>query len=196
MYLNTRSIKAMGIYGGIIVSFLCAGVAAWVIARYGQYYKLVDYPSARSSHSQPVPKGGGSGIVLGFMTVALLLGLKLLWWLPAVMIGLLGLVADRTEIAPRARLFLQLLLSLLFLYNFSAKPVNFTLTVLLAVFWSIYLVGTTNIYNFMDGINGIAAITGAIGFLLLGCFTQARSVNEKLPLLLFAVAAACLGFLP
>jgi Fuc2NAc and GlcNAc transferase len=186
----------MGNYRVLLISFFWAGIAAWVIARYGQRYKLVDYPSARSSHSQPVPKGAGSGIVLGFLTVALFLGVNILWWLPAVMIGLLGLVADRIEIAPRFRLFFQLLLALLFLLNITTWPVSFTLTMALVLLLLIYIVGTTNIYNFMDGINGIAAVTGVIGFFFLGCFALASGADEKLSKLLFAVAAACLGFLP
>ncbi len=183
-------------YSVILISFLCAVIAAWVIARHGQHYKLVDYPSARSSHSQPVPKGGGSGIVLGFLMSALFMGVNILWWLPAVMIGLLGLVADRKELAPWIRLFFQFALTLLFLLKETTWNMNFALIAVLVLLLSIYIVGTINVYNFMDGINGIAALTGAISFFFMGCFAMTNGANIKLPSLLFAVVAACLGFLP
>jgi Fuc2NAc and GlcNAc transferase len=180
----------------LLSNLFIAAIISILIMKYGHYLRLVDYPQERSSHFQPVPKGGGSGIVLGFLITALFLDVNILWWLPAVMIGLLGLVADIKEIAPSIRLFFQFVLTLLFLLNFTACPVSFILTAMLVLLLLIYIVGTTNIYNFMDGINGIAAVTGAIGFFSLGCFALISCANEKLPLLLFTVATACLGFLP
>lgn len=45
---------------------------------------------------------------------------------------------------------------------------------------SIYIVATANYYNFMDGINGIAAITGVVGFGLLSFYAFYTVKNPKL----------------
>ncbi|MDD5131470.1 MAG: glycosyltransferase family 4 protein [bacterium] len=179
-----------------IASWLCGMGMAVVIAHNGEKMGLVDYPNDRSSHDQPIPKGAGSGIALGFLVTALLINMNILFCLPAMLIGLLGMISDRREIAPGKRLVFQLLLALLFMTNFNAWPANFTLTIMLFLLLSVYIVGTTNIYNFMDGINGIAAITGIISFSFLGYFAWSKGADDKLLLILYSVVVACLGFLP
>ncbi len=134
--------------------------------------------------------------MLGYLTVSLLLGMRIWWWLPPALIGLLGLWADRMEIAPRIRLVFQFALAYLFLLNVQTWPSVISWSIALDLLLMTYIVGTANIYNFMDGINGIAAIIGSISFLLLGSFALFSGVGTRLSLLLFAVAAACLGFLP
>jgi Fuc2NAc and GlcNAc transferase len=100
------------------------------------------------------------------------------------------------EIKPWIRLFFQFALAFLFLFNIKSWPPSVSWSIALTVLLTVYIVGTANMYNFMDGINGIAAITGAIGFFLLGGFSLSSGAGAKLPLLLFTVAVACLGFLP
>ena len=64
------------------------------------------------------------------------------------------------------------------------------------------MIGTANLYNFMDGINGIAGFSGVIGFGLLGVYTLYRPVHDvftfqtPLSLLSICIALACLGYLP
>jgi Fuc2NAc and GlcNAc transferase len=65
----------------------------------------------------------------------------------------------------------------------------------IAIFIVFYIVGTANFYNFMDGINGIAAITGIIGFGLLA-FVASSIGNELIRDLSICIALACIGFLP
>ena len=58
------------------------------------------------------------------------------------------------------------------------------------------MVATTNYYNFMDGINGLAGISGIVAFGLLAIY--ANSVNAPSNLIIFniCIALCCLGFLP
>jgi Fuc2NAc and GlcNAc transferase len=75
-------------------------------------------------------------------------------------------------------------------------PVGGFPSVLLFIFWTVYLVGTANIYNFMDGINGMAGIAGACGLALLSWFIYSLVGASPYFYLTVGVALACLGFLP
>lgn len=59
-----------------LVVLLFSFVATWGLRRYALATKLMDVPNARSSHSQPTPRGGGVAIVLVFLAA-------LVWMLSA-----------------------------------------------------------------------------------------------------------------
>jgi UDP-N-acetylmuramyl pentapeptide phosphotransferase/UDP-N-acetylglucosamine-1-phosphate transferase len=156
---------------------------------------LLDIPNARSSHDQPVPRGGGIAIVSTW-----LLGMCSTWALryplPALgimapdgfvlataggmfMLALLGFLDDRRNLNPYVKLAVQLAVTGGALWLSGLRVAHLGLPFgeaqdlgaagwLLAVVW---LVGFTNIFNFMDGINGLAfmqlTLAGA-AFCLMG----------------------------
>jgi len=61
---------------------------------------------------------------------------------------------------------------------------------------AIFIVGTANFYNFMDGINGIAAITGIVVFGLFAIYMTFASIDRPFIQLSICIALSCLGFLP
>lgn len=150
-----------------------------------------DQPNARSSHQIPTPRGGGLAFVLCFMT-AIGLGylydlmstrLCLTFWVAGGGIALLGGLDDQYGLAAGVRFFVQLLLSLLAVWGLEiSDPIYMVFAVL-------YLTWMTNLFNFMDGINGLAAMEAifvAAGMLLLA--------DPQLNLILAALAAALMGF--
>src|SRR3972149_8133386 len=64
------------------------------------------------------------------------------------------------------------------------------------VFWIVFITGTANLYNFMDGINGIAGFTGVIGFGLIAYFSYYILNDYNLLLMSLILTAVCIGFLP
>lgn len=180
----------------LLTNIVIAAMISLLIIKYGHYLGLVDYPQERSSHFQPVPKGGALGILTAFLITALFLHTKINIWAPAVAIGLVGFWSDQTEVSPKIRLFIQLLLALLFLFVLPEPILGVAFSILILLFLALYIVGTTNFYNFMDGINGISAITGIIAFSLLGYFSVKINTDIRITLLLFSLGFACLGFLP
>ena len=179
----------------IVGSTLLSLSGAWIVARRGRRFGLVDIPTERSSHRRATPKGGGIGIAAGVVFTAILAGAPVWSWAPALGISLLGLAADRFEIAPGLRLLVEFLLSG-FLVSFigvswggGSNPMGL---ILLAVF----IVGTTNFFNFMDGIDGIAALTGVVGFGLLAFSTASGGADPFYTWLAIGTAMACAGFLP
>lgn len=183
---------------------LAAAVGTLAIRRYAERH-LLDVPNSRSSHALPTPRGGGLAIVLSFLAgcvylfqqdaIALPYTLALAGGLPVAIIGFLD---DHGHVAARWRLLVHLaaatwaVLSLggfeYFDYGGTRYPLG-GFGRLLAVFFLVWLV---NLFNFMDGIDGIAggetiALCLGVG-LLLGI-----DAPELSPWLLLASASA--GFL-
>jgi len=176
--------------------FLFGVSGAWVVAHSGHQFGLSDIPNERSSHSKPTPKGGGIGLLAGFIFCSLYTGVSHLFWIPAVCISILGLFADRFEISPQTRLFVQFVAAIIIVTGTEPMSVGLVKEIILIIFFTIYVVGTSNYYNFMDGINGIAGITGMIGFGLLSHFAVVESANPQIVILCVCMSLACLGFLP
>ncbi len=180
----------------IVFSLITGALGAMTIKRYGAGLGLTDHPNERSSHRRPVPRGGGIGISAAFALSGLLLGVPYAFLIPACLISLVSLWDDRSDIAPRIRLIVQLILSLavaLWIFFTRGWPSS---GLFLVIFSTLFIAGTANCYNFMDGINGIAATTGVVGFGLLFFYGNQGGGDPRFVTLSLVLSAACLGFLP
>lgn len=154
------------------LAFLGAFVLTGVLRRYALAKSLMDIPNARSSHSTPTPRGGGVAIVLSMLLLMPVLFFRhdmSLAVLAACMgsgglIALIGFMDDHGHIAPLWRLlghFSAAAWALGWLGHFSSVQL-LGLHVYLGWFGyvvaALYLVWMLNLYNFMDGIDGIASV--------------------------------------
>ena len=146
--------------------------------------ELLDHPNDRSSHTTPTPKGGGLAIMLSFYTVLVLLFVNkeidsglffaLLSGLPILAISLID---DIYPLSSKLRFGVQLFSSASALYFlggvssfnfglFSLQGSWLNLIALIGIIW------ITNLYNFLDGIDGYAAsealFIGMAAYLLFG----------------------------
>lgn len=155
-----------------VVAFGVAGMVTWLVARNAPRLGLLDVPNERSSHQQSTPRGGGLGIVAGVAAGLLVLlaagvhpgrDLGILLAGMAV-IAVVGLVDDLRSIRARYRLAAQLAVAIavvLLLGGVERFPLPPPLDV--PIGWlgvplaAVWLVGVVNFYNFMDGIDGLAA---------------------------------------
>lgn len=189
-----------------------AGLSA-AICRAVIRLRILDVPNQRSSHAIPVPNGGGIGIVVatlfGVPAVAALVPDRLpgAAMVAAVAVAALGLAAvgladDLRRVASfRAKLLAQLAAAALVIGAGlvvervtlpGLGPVELGLWAYpLTLFW---LVGLTNAFNFMDGLDGVAGGTAfvvAVAFAIIG-----HLAGAALPALLaMVIAAATAGFL-
>ena len=168
---------------------------------------IFDHPVERSSHARPVPKGCGVAVtavlLLGWLDLALA-GLAppetLLACCLAFALAALSWFNDVTDLPAALRLAVHLLIAAVGLLalpdrghvfqGLLPEDLDQAATVLL---WAWFM----NLFNFMDGIDGITAVeTSAIGFGLafVGALTGIASGGYLL--LVVALAAAALGFLP
>lgn len=168
----------------------------------------MDIPNARSSHSAPTPRGGGLAIVISYLLGLPVLGLMdILSWCSisallgaGILVALVGFLDDQGHIAARWRLIAHFCAAAWILAWFGGVFPLALFGTTFAVGWvetglaAIYLVWLLNLYNFMDGIDGIASVEaicvcagGALLYILSGYPALAA-----VPLLL---AASVAGFL-
>jgi UDP-N-acetylmuramyl pentapeptide phosphotransferase/UDP-N-acetylglucosamine-1-phosphate transferase len=159
-------------------------------SRFGN--KIQDIPNERSLHSKPIPRSGGVGLMAGVLAGWLLMADALTWWLllPLVILFLVSLLDDMRGLPVRQRLPAQFVAAAILV----AGSGLFANTIVVALVVLLFTVWMTNLYNFMDGSNGLAGGMALFGFgfygiaaLLAGDGTQA--------MLNFTIGAAALGFL-
>jgi Fuc2NAc and GlcNAc transferase len=191
---------------------LAVFVISWgltlILRRYALAKSLMDIPNERSSHSVPTPRGGGVAIVVSFLLALLILrGLDLmslatLYGLlgSGLLVALIGFADDHGHIAARWRLLGHFAASIWALYWLGGAPsvTLFGATVDLGwignILFVLYLVWMLNLYNFMDGIDGLAsaeAISVCLGMFLVYWF----GANLELAWGPLALVAAVAGFL-
>ncbi|OCW24925.1 glycosyltransferase family 4 protein [Pseudomonas sp. S3E12] len=183
-------------------------VLTWFLRRYALSRSLIDIPNTRSSHSIPTPRGGGVAIVVSFLVmlpVFFINGMALpsvIWALlgGGVAVAILGFLDDHGHIAARWRLLGHFSAALWAIFWIDGLPAITFPGGMINLSWFgnvaavFYLVWLLNLYNFMDGIDGLASVEamcvclGACLVYLLGGY----SMLIWLPLLL---SMAVLGFL-
>ena len=183
----------------ITIYILSLGLGAFgavVIRRYGEWAGLMDLPGGRSSHSTPTPKGGGIGILASFVLVSLVIGMPNVFWLAGGVVSLVGLYGDRIHLSPKFRLIVQFGVAVILLTGMTFCQGNPWVRLVLLFPTAVFIVGTANFYNFMDGINGLAALTGVLAFGLLACHLLLNGSDGALTPFAVSISLACLGFLP
>jgi UDP-N-acetylmuramyl pentapeptide phosphotransferase/UDP-N-acetylglucosamine-1-phosphate transferase len=167
---------------------------------------LLDHPNDRSSHSVPTPRGAGLALLpvllLAWLAASLLAPdapPRVLWILGgALFLGLVGWRDDLKSLPASLRLLAQIaavgigIVALSGAGSISQGLLPPALDRLLAGLAWLWFV---NLFNFMDGIDGIAGVeTVALG-LGVALVALAAGMGPALPLYGFAAAAVALGFL-
>jgi UDP-N-acetylmuramyl pentapeptide phosphotransferase/UDP-N-acetylglucosamine-1-phosphate transferase len=168
-----------------VVAFLIVRMLLTRFARFG-----LDHPNARSLHRRPVPRTGGIAVLagaavsLGFGAGSL--GVPLLL---ALVLAALSLGEDLRGLPRAVRLAAHLAVALVLAWQLAPDLHPGLLAALaLAVAWM------TNLYNFMDGSDGLAGGMTLIGFGAYAVAAQA-SAEPALAALCVALAAAAAAFL-
>ena len=180
----------------------------WLLLRYAAALNLIDVPNQRSSHLVPKARGGGVAFALTFLASLLVLvtnadvdnNLLIAVLGAGTVVAVLGFLDDFTDVSIRWRLLGHFSSAAWALYWLGGLPpllvfgYTFNLGLIGHVLAAVYIVWLLNLYNFMDGIDGIASVEaicvclgGAVLYLLLSADNLAQ-----VPILL---AAAVTGFL-
>ena len=147
----------------------------WLLRHYALQRGLMDSPSARSSHLMATPRGGGLAFVLvylGLLLWAKLFDPQLLQGIEPLakvlligggLVALIGFIDDHRDLSARFRFTVHLLAAIVAVGLIGTPAVSFGpwLTVegwWLGVLFVPLLVWLLNLYNFMDGIDGIASL--------------------------------------
>ena len=153
-----------------------------------------DIPNERSLHSTPIPRVGGIALMAGVLSGWALLMPFLAWWilLPAAGLFALSLLDDMRGLSAGTRLIGHFLAALVAVAGAWVSGAGVSLLWLIPVL--LFIVWMANLYNFMDGSDGLAGGMALFGFGSYGIGAWLGG-NEMFALLNFSVAAAALGFL-
>ncbi|MBL7741873.1 MAG: undecaprenyl/decaprenyl-phosphate alpha-N-acetylglucosaminyl 1-phosphate transferase [Chitinophagaceae bacterium] len=190
-----------------VTAFLVTMIAIPVIIKMANKYKLYDVPNERKEHTVPIPTMGGIAVIAGTM-------MALLFWLPfdyeteqvcffisVVILFALGIMDDIKDLSARYKFLVQIGLAtlmaisgvrissfegLLGIYELPlAAQYTFTL---------LTIVGVTNAFNLIDGIDGLA---GGLAFMSLSTLGIFLTINGDITsaLIAFSFAGAIVAFL-
>jgi UDP-N-acetylmuramyl pentapeptide phosphotransferase/UDP-N-acetylglucosamine-1-phosphate transferase len=190
-----------------ILSAICSYLGVFWIRRYAENRRILDRPNQRSSHTVPTPRGGGLAIVVLVLATGLWSASQagwnrsLIYMVGGAIIAWLGWRDDRHSLSPRLRFIVQGIVAAISIFGlgyFKAVTVpmfgELELGGIGIAITFLWIIGLTNAYNFMDGIDGMAggvALSAGIGWMWLAS-------NMNAPLVLWvalAITAASLGFL-
>ncbi len=153
--------------------------------------RLADAPNARSLHDRPRPRVGGLGVMAGSLAAMAVSGSAELRIVAGCALGLslLSLADDLRHLPAAARLAGHFAAALVVVLGpLGSPPLAIAALLMLALAWM------TNLYNFMDGADGLAGGMAVAGFGTLALAADAGGA-EDLALASGAIAAASLAFL-
>ena len=149
----------------------------------------MDTPNARSLHAQPIPRSGGLGVLLALGLGVIAGGM---WALGAALavVAAVSWLDDHHNLPARVRLAVHFVAAGA-LPALGLLPPSGGLMVVLTMLGVVWL---TNLYNFMDGVNGLAGGMALIGFAALGV-AAGQAGSTPMAQVALSAAGGALGFL-
>ena len=194
---------------GALTSLILSAILTGVMRQLALTHRVLDVPNERSSHSTPTPRGGGLAIVITLLAALWMLEIVgsmsfRLWAALSVCgsaVAVVGFADDKWHLSAATRLTVHFAAVSVFVWFIGPlPPVDFGITVLdLGVAGGILgvlaLVWFLNLYNFMDGIDGIASIEAMTVASAAALFLVLHGVESPVTVLMWLTVATVGGFL-
>lgn len=182
----------------------CAGsvLGCWLYLQLARRWQILDRPNERSSHVSPTPHGGGAPLMLAFAMACLAATPWIVAWQSpylvllgmALFLMVLGVVDDLRGLAVSLRFGCYGICCLLATWLILPGRVDAP-TIALVLVTAFCLLWSLNLYNFMDGIDGIAAIQCFLACAGAALLAFVGGSDAQYPLFCLLLALAHLGFL-
>ncbi len=172
------------------MAFLAAGILVRLLSSPALARFVLDVPNDRSLHRVPTPRTGGLGLFLGVAIAWFLTGdgalsnLALL----TIVVSAIFLVDDVRSLSVGVRFASQFVAAAVFAVASGLQPLLLMPVVILGIVWSM------NLYNFMDGANGLAGGMAVVGFAAYALAANAAGAGD-VAVASAIIAGAALGFL-
>ncbi|MAR99911.1 MAG: hypothetical protein CMH24_00880 [Nitrosomonadales bacterium] len=154
------------------------------------FSRFIDIPNHRSLHIKPKSKIGGLAIIISIIISILLYNFQFIYLIPFLLVLLfLSFLDDLIVIKPSIRLAVQFLTTFIFL-----TILNLQLSYLLLITFLFVLVWIINLYNFMDGSDGLATGMSIIGFSFYAIISILAG-EVDFAILNTIIVAGCISFL-
>lgn len=198
----------MNVFMLFIAFLLCYGLTGCLL-HHAQALNLIDVPNYRSSHKAPTPRGGGLVFASVFLIISAFFLLPMAtsisslvtFLLAAALILLIGFVDDIRGLSARLRLVTQGIAVLAMMLTTSQYAyLEITLTAWLPIWLLLSLsfigfIWLINLYNFMDGIDGLAASQGVSVCLIVLIELLAFKADPYFVMITGLMGACLCGFL-
>jgi UDP-GlcNAc:undecaprenyl-phosphate/decaprenyl-phosphate GlcNAc-1-phosphate transferase len=176
-----------------------AGLAALtIIYRSPLAIRIIDTPNERSLHEKPIPRVGGLGVFVALLsgsiaaiylqfTTSASVKLAIFGY---IVLALVSLFDDVRQVSAASRFTAHCVVAagwLAMTHTFSGSSILFTL-VLIGIVWAM------NLYNFMDGSDGLAGMTALLGFSTYAVACTLNN-NQELQIICVIMMGAISGFL-
>ncbi len=220
-FSNSSSVLAStGVFAGLIVISVVSCLAVWVLVRFYAQAGRMDVPNQRSMHTVATPTGAGIVMVLFLLmgTIYVFINLVSIQFLAiSVILAFLAFIGwrdDKNYLSVASRMTTFVVLSLLVILfigvvdqfsvgNLGSLSLPYPIAAVLTLLGFIWLL---NLYNFMDGMDGLAAmqtIIASAGFMVIfiniaffsNSFFDELTYSASLALLCSVLLAATFGFL-
>ena len=184
-----------------LISFFVAYFSTFFLRKLAVRFNIVDIPGKGKIHKTPTPLLGGLAILLG-VSITLCLNPQVVKGFFAILIGgtvilIVNLIDDIKGLSARFRFSVEFFVALLVILSgvrISFLPTGFWGDLGEVVITLIWLVGLTNAFNYLDGIDGLAAGSAAINACFFSLILYGTQQGD-LGILSVILVAACLGFL-
>ena len=179
------------VFGAPIAAFAVTWMAITVLLRTFSD-RILDHPNERSLHQRPVPRTGGLGVAAGIAVSVSLVSPVAWWplWVGAVLLVVISFLDDLINLPVVSRLVMHFVAGsgLVCGLLFGQIGLGWAAVVVIATVWMI------NLYNFMDGMDGLAGGMSMIGFSFLSVAAWFGG-SSSLALVSASIAAASGAFL-
>ncbi|MBI2836784.1 MAG: glycosyltransferase family 4 protein [Acidobacteria bacterium] len=193
------------------LAVLASYVGVRIIRDWARHHRVIDLPSERTMHAKPTPRGGGLAIVLTLLAGSWLLyprrggdvpfDLMLGFTLGAIAIAAISLLDDLRATPRLVRFLVQSAAAIAVIVAIEPwewapvmRPGHSVWSWIVPAVAFLWLTGLTNAYNFMDGIDGLAAaqaVLAGMAWALIGWISGLPMITSIGAL----IAAASAGFL-
>lgn len=183
-------------------AFLISFFSAPILRKLAIQWQIVDKPAVRKLQAIPVPLLGGVAVYLGLIAGIILFPLcdKAIGsiFLASALIFIVSVIDDKRELSATLRILVQLVAASILIasglrISFLPSGIFFdAIEIFITIAW---ILGITNAFNYLDGIDGLCAGIGAISslFFFAILFFSGQHAYAVLPL---SLVGACLGFMP
>ncbi|MFM9849023.1 MAG: MraY family glycosyltransferase [Hyphomicrobiaceae bacterium] len=178
------------VVAGSLVAFLAAGILVRLLSSPALARLVLDVPNDRSLHRVPTPRTGGLGLFLGAAIAWLVIGHGALAHLAllTIIVSAIFLVDDVRSLSVGVRFASQFVAAAVFVVASGLQPLLLMPVLVIGIVWSM------NLYNFMDGANGLAGGMAVVGFGAYALAAVAAGAGD-LAVASAIIAGAALGFL-
>ena len=179
------------LYSALLFFILYFGYLTYIKIINSKFPRLIDEPNnLRKIHKKRIPTGGG--IIFAFIGFIFGVVFNNKIFIIAFPLALIGFIDDMFKLSAIKRFLIQLIIGLLLLFDSSFMKIILVYLpipnlILLIIFTLIFITGTINLTNFMDGLDGLVVGSFFIIFMYLSIFHNIQYLPFAIALLAFLV---------